>query len=397
MKRLTFKDIVLDFPMYLGMILLLSLPAYLFYISTYNMVVEEAKKEARSVATTTAIFISNDPEPYKRLIQSESFEPGSYDEAYYQRMLAIFRQIREQSNADFVFTEMQVSDDHAVYILDGEPQDSPDFSPIGSEDQIQPEERQALESGKATVTDLVEDPAWGTYISAFAPIIDPATGESLGLVGVDLSAAYITEVLRRLVRMVILIQVIITLLSIATLGAYRDYRYRTLNSDFLTVLSSKRNFNGALNTVLRQAQVSGKPFSVMMMDIDHFKDVNDNYGHLVGDAALRRVADMIRTYTRAEDASFRFGGDEFALLLPNTTEAQAEAVAERILNGWKAMGVASSELPMDITVSIGIAQWRKDCSAKDIVAAADAALYESKNTGRNRATVYKKEIPVTTK
>ena len=135
------------------------------------------------------------------------------------------------------------------------------------------------------------------------------------------------------------------------------------------------------------------PLAVALVDIDHFKRVNDTYGHLVGDRVLRAVVDALRSQLRAYDLAGRFGGEEFIILLPQAREADARAVAERLRQY-----VASLEIPIDdepdccifvrLTISVGVASLDgEERELTDLMAAADAAMYYAKETGRNKTHV----------
>ncbi len=366
---------------------LLTVPSYMFYLSVKTMLVGEAKKEASSVAISIAAFLSYDSDNYKKLIDVKDYEAGSYDHDYYMEMLSIFKGIRESINADYVYTEMPISDTEAVYILDGEPMTSEDFSPIGSVDALQEEETQVIESGVPMATDLLSDPVWGTFITGFAPIKHKDTGEFLGLVGVDYSAEYINTLLLRLARILVVIQLIVTILLLIVVAAFIDHRNRHINVDYLTGLKTKRNFEAVLKDLMSNSAATKHPFSIMMMDIDNFKTINDEHGHLIGDSALKIVAQVIHSNTRNGDFGFRFGGDEFAVLLPNTNAARAAEVAVRIMRRWQNEAIMVNNQPIKLTVSMGIAQWEPGKTAAEIVDAADEALYESKRLGKNHVSV----------
>jgi diguanylate cyclase (GGDEF)-like protein len=148
----------------------------------------------------------------------------------------------------------------------------------------------------------------------------------------------------------------------------------------------------ATSEVARAVRLSA-PLAVALVDIDHFKRVNDTYGHLVGDRVLRAVVDALRSQLRAYDLAGRFGGEEFIILLPQAKEADARAVAERLRQY-----VASLEIPIDdepdcgifvrLTISVGVASLDgEDRELTDLMAAADAAMYYAKETGRNKTHV----------
>jgi diguanylate cyclase (GGDEF)-like protein len=142
------------------------------------------------------------------------------------------------------------------------------------------------------------------------------------------------------------------------------------------------------------------PLAVALVDIDHFKQVNDTYGHLVGDRVLRALADALQSQLRAYDLAGRFGGEEFIILLPQARESDARSVAERLRTY-----VAALEIPIDdepdcmtfvrLTISVGVAALEgANRELTDLMAAADAALYYAKETGRNRTHVISSSPPV---
>ncbi len=137
-----------------------------------------------------------------------------------------------------------------------------------------------------------------------------------------------------------------------------------------------------------QAQRQGRPLSLAIVDIDFFKKVNDNWGHPAGDAVLKKVADRIRLSIRNYDALGRFGGEEFLVLMPSATLAEASVVAERIRQSVASTPLNlpdQSEIP--VTISLGVTQLKVGQEGlEEAIARADLALYRSKNEGRNRVT-----------
>jgi len=153
-------------------------------------------------------------------------------------------------------------------------------------------------------------------------------------------------------------------------------------TDALTGIRSRRVVIDSANNLFERSRRSEQPFVVMMIDLDHFKAVNDNYGHAVGDEVLRAFCRRIEHVLRRSDVLGRFGGEEFVVLLPDSTADQAVQLAGRLL---QAAAMSDSQLPV-ITVSIGVSEWRPtDESAFQLLERADHALYEAKMAGRNRA------------
>ena len=145
-------------------------------------------------------------------------------------------------------------------------------------------------------------------------------------------------------------------------------------SDSLTGLANYRRFIEALQGELERSGRTNRPFSILLMDLDKLKDINDRYGHQTGTRAICRVAEVLRQHCRAIDTAARYGGDEFALLLPETGEAAARQVASRIKGHLE----ASTEQPK-LTVSVGVATHPPNgTSTQHLLEAADLELYAHK-------------------
>ena len=159
-------------------------------------------------------------------------------------------------------------------------------------------------------------------------------------------------------------------------------------SDELTGLSNRRHFLETGAREVERSRRSGSPLAFLMLDLDNFKDVNDRYGHPTGDATLRLFADTCAKTLRAADIFGRLGGEEFAILLPDTPEEGAQTLAQRLRRDVEKTAFPSEEGTFCVTVSIGIASMTDpEDSLNDLMHRADRALYESKRAGRNRVTV----------
>jgi diguanylate cyclase (GGDEF)-like protein len=179
------------------------------------------------------------------------------------------------------------------------------------------------------------------------------------------------------------------------LGLKRALLYQRVQelaiTDSLTEVYSRRYFLERLKEELEHTKKQKSRFSFLMLDIDHFKDYNDRYGHLVGDSLLKEISRIIKENTREIDAVGKYGGDEFALILSETDKAQAEFVAERIRKLIEAKAIRAYDEDLKITASIGIAAYPDDAKrASSLIEKADRALYQSKQAGRNRVSVFHK-------
>jgi diguanylate cyclase (GGDEF)-like protein len=157
--------------------------------------------------------------------------------------------------------------------------------------------------------------------------------------------------------------------------------------DAKTGLLNAREFQLSLDEEIARAQRTGAPLAVLMCDLDLLRNINNTYGHLAGDAVIRGIAGVIRGELRRYDIAARFGGEEFSVLLPSATPAQAYEIAERIRRAVEAARFEEEtvEDPLSATMSIGVAGYPRDAiDAKGLVHAADIAVYEAKSSGRNR-------------
>ena len=156
--------------------------------------------------------------------------------------------------------------------------------------------------------------------------------------------------------------------------------------DDLTRIYNRRELFSRLRQELARSRRSYIPFSVVMIDADHFKDVNDNYGHLRGDRVLVEIAQIIKNTCREMDIPCRYGGDEFAVIMPNTDSKAVIAASNRLLDKIRHHIFTGNEQPdLRITASIGAATYSDEINnADELIAKADQALYAAKKKGRNQ-------------
>jgi diguanylate cyclase (GGDEF)-like protein len=161
-------------------------------------------------------------------------------------------------------------------------------------------------------------------------------------------------------------------------------------TDPLTHVMNRRGITVALLDAMAQAERYDTPLTVAMADIDHFKAVNDNYGHETGDRALAEVAAVLTEQLRMPDKVGRYGGEEFLIVLPHTALAQGRKIAERVRAAVAKAAIEFDGKRLSLTVSIGVTQFHKGEDLEQLLSRADQALYEAKNAGRNRVVVRKR-------
>ena len=158
-------------------------------------------------------------------------------------------------------------------------------------------------------------------------------------------------------------------------------------TDPLTTLANRKYLEDAIVHLIGEAQAKGAPLSVILTDIDHFKTFNDTYGHLTGDQVLRLVAITLKQNLKGRDVAARYGGEEFAVLLPRTVLSDGVTVAEHIRRAVMSKELirrSTGETLGHVTISMGVAAWRKGDTMASLLERADSCLYAAKHAGRNR-------------
>lgn len=163
------------------------------------------------------------------------------------------------------------------------------------------------------------------------------------------------------------------------------------NTDGHTGCYNKAYFNGALELEVKKSKITGLPLSLIIFDLDHFKNLNDNYGHDAGDFVLKDIADLIRAGgVRDQDIFARYGGEEFVILLPRTNLKHSFEIAERIRKLVETHQFIYEEKRLPVTMSVGLADYRQGVTTgTDLFKRADEAVYKSKQGGRNQVNFYR--------
>jgi diguanylate cyclase (GGDEF)-like protein len=360
--------------------------SFFLYQRIVETITAETNKQAKAVAFSVSKFIEKDIKEYDKLSSVLNHTESLYGSDYYKTMSSLLEKIKTETGAKFIYTEKRLSDEEVAYILDAEEPENENHSSLGSREKISELEKSAFTKTKGSLSGAVIYEKWGKLFSAFAPIWNINTGKISGLVGVDFSPVYVEKNIKKLKILIIIgflgailltgavIKMLFSLISMS----------RNLNTDYMTKLYNRRCYDSSIKKAIEK----GHPFSLMVIDIDNFKIVNDSFGHVAGDNALKEIADLIKESTRNEDLCFRYGGDEFVVILPNTAKEQAELIGEKIQSATLSCKL-STEGPneFNVSLSVGVAQWEDGMSPQDLTELADKAMYSSKNLNKKRTTI----------
>ena len=205
---------------------------------------------------------------------------------------------------------------------------------------------------------------------------------------VELKESEATASIRRSLQMNLVIGALVVLIIAAiismTINGFHSRLEQMATTDKLSGLGNRQYFDLIMGQALHQFRRNATPFSLIVIDIDHFKHVNDRYGHHTGDQILQQLSDIISDEVRATDSLCRWGGEEFAILASDCEQADAHGLAEKIRNKIQSSTLLQSHPELQMTLSAGVAQMRSGDNAETLFSRADKALYRAKACGRNR-------------
>jgi len=176
----------------------------------------------------------------------------------------------------------------------------------------------------------------------------------------------------------------VTFYNISRVIAEKEAITKVAQKDELTQIYNRTKFNSMLSFALRNAEIYNEPFTIILFDIDHFKEVNDKYGHNVGDQVLIQLASLIKSQLRNQDTFARWGGEEFIILSESATQDDSHVLANRLRKTIEDFPFASVE---HLTCSFGLSQCENNDTATSLLKRADDALYKAKESGRNKVCV----------
>lgn len=354
------------------------------YLTAKNDIEAHLEKNAKGIAVSIAQALAMDIEEYKAFLETEDA-----NSEYYQKMQTYFNSIKEVSNVKFIYTERKVDEKTTEYELDAEPVGSPAFSPPGEKEDNNPQKEAVFASGVPYAYRADKFAKWGKLLGAFAPIFD-RDGKVLGIVGVDIDGTHIYGNLQRLNVALIAIYAFIVAASMALTWKFSHNILDPLLKDKMTGAYTKRYFEGFLGHEITHAVRTHKDLALMMFDLDHFKNINDTYGHVFGDKVLTTISGIIKKSLRPKDYFVRYGGEEFVAMIANSDINHVLEAAERIRCTVEAGHIFNAEKnhEVKVTISIGVAGLNNAAiSPKELVERADKALYTAKVT-RNTVSLY---------
>jgi diguanylate cyclase (GGDEF)-like protein len=347
------------------------------------------ESSATGTAVTTAHLLAMDAAGYKAFVRTKDT-----DSAYYSNVQGRLASIKNENNIIArAYTERRLDAETTEFVLDAEPAGEPGHSPPGARGRNNPT-KEIVFTSNATVGRMGYVPSgygawWEKPIPAYAPIISGG-GENLGLVGVDIDGRYLAGQIRTIYAEMMAANLMIVALAAGVLWNFADSILDRLFKDKLTGAYTKRHFERLLGDEMRRSARHGRGMALLMADLDHFKKVNDTYGHVFGDRVLAAVSNAIRGAIRPSDHFVRYGGEEFAIIMAGMDAKSALDAAERVRRTVEGTLVPNEELgaPLAVTVSVGAACFSQlDQSASDLVDSADRALYQAKER-RNAVVVF---------
>lgn len=358
------------------------------YIIIKNIVTDQIGQSAQSVAVAVASKIMDDAEEYKAFLETRDV-----NSQYYLDMQDYFTRIRVSSPIiKFLYTEKPIDNETVEFIIDAPPLPGDGYetpSPPGETTFMDEASRKVYRTRLPAILPPTYHPTYGTLLGGGAPIFDE-NGQMLGLVGVNFDISHMFSQLAKLQYSMLVLYGFIMLISFILLNKYSGAILDPLVKDKMTGAYSKRYYDALVKVELKNAEKHGTELALLMLDLDHFKSVNDTYGHGFGDTVLTAVSRTVIRCLRSDDYFIRYGGEEFAILIAGVPMDVVMKIAERIRASVERTDIFNEELNRAIrmTISIGVAHVNGyKLNAKTLGENADKALYNAKVT-RNTVSLF---------
>ncbi|MBT4518968.1 MAG: diguanylate cyclase [Halieaceae bacterium] len=385
------------------------LTTWLLYTLNANLQLQLLRGELANIARIAALEV--DVEDHKKLTRAEDT-----NNSHYRKIIEPLVEIHNAVPDILYIYTMREIDGRIYYILDTVNDDGllrnnrSEVTSVMEEYEFNPHDElfinwlPTLHAGEIDVDEefYLDD---GDYIiGASVPIFD-SDGSFFGILGVDFNVNLLEENLQFFLKVafaVVLLSFILALiiglrvyLISANLKKTHAKLYRQAHTDFLTGAYNRRHFLAHVASETTRSKRHKHPLSLLLIDIDHFKKVNDTYGHLTGDEVLAFLVSTVKETMRGNDMIARFGGEEFIILLPDTTKEGAIRFSDRLQNRLSLLEMKSvGGERFFFTISIGISEYKAEVDINDWINQADSALYNAKQSGRNKSVCYQNNKPV---
>lgn len=362
--------------------LIVIVSCYLIFFINYQMSYQSMVSDLRTRAENVHAYLESDLENGEifKLYTREDGNSEIYREAKEQ-----LKSVRSAVGVRYLYTATVNPEGKFIYGVDGLPVDSGDFRYVGDaiEEECIPDMEQAMQ-GKTVLPERITNTSWGAVFIAYFPM--HSQGEVVGVLGMEFDAQSQYEVFRSM--LIWTFAVIILSCAIASVIAVKLFRYvsnpslhNMSNTDFLTGVQNRNSFELSLGN-LENTQEK-RHMALLSADMDRLKHINDTYGHAAGDEYIKLGCRVIQAVLPEKGILYRIGGDEFAVLMRNTSEEEAKALTDRIQEvlkeeNKKDKGHAAGEKSM--SVGYAVFDPERDTSLYDTLKRADAMMYEQKRS-----------------
>lgn len=346
-----------------------------FYITVKNIIVERFSISSKNLATAMAANIMFTSDDYENLVLTKDVTSE-----YYLSTLNFFKTIMDDDPyISYIYTCHKISETDTIFILDSDNIINP-TNPIGTPEVYNELTLKVIETGQAEILRAINTEYFGVLIGGMAPLYNK-DAEIIGALGVDINMNSVDKLLGTILLIIIIASIFILIVILAILTKFIDPFLSYIFKDKLTNAYSKKHLEKLYKGYIK----SKKAISVMMLDLDHFKNINDTYGHPFGDVVLKTVSQIIIDSIRKDDSFIRYGGEEFLLFISDLPVEDTLVIAERIRRTVNLKEIYNREHKKYITMSISIGVVSADSNQKldKIIENADKALYKAKET-RNK-------------
>ncbi|MEG6523264.1 GGDEF domain-containing protein [Desulfotomaculum sp. 1211_IL3151] len=387
---------------FLSMTIAMATLAYATYQACYNILVKDLGLRAQFTAQVAANLVEVDQELVQEMLGLDILSSRNHIEAleFKRKVEPLLR----YNDIKYIYVETRLTGNQIKYFVNpdeekifNEPPGTPMeyFYVLTSRDEraysnrdrydVGNAIREKAHNGRIPTYGLPASGKWGSVITGYQPIYD-SKHRFVGLLGVDIAGDYFDQSIWYVKNIIMVSFGIIVMLGGVILYQASKTLSKPMYMDQLTKLFNREYLKTRLESEISRSRRSGRPLSLLMLDIDYFKSVNDRYGHQNGDIVLKKISEVILISIREEDIACRYGGEEIAVILPDIGLSEATIVAERLCKTIETtcFFVDHQEEPLHTTTSIGVAQWSEHDTMDSLIKKADDALYRAKKNGRNQ-------------